>query len=176
MPTRSPAWTPAATIPRASAATCSGVAAACSVTASGSAAVDGIWKAVGLEYSCTGGSCQWARRCDLGREHTERMVCMLGFPAFLVPANDQAPRRVPVQSTLYEAEHDAFRAMLRDFLAKEVVPHHAAWEEAGVVDRSVWLKAGEQGLLGMDVPEEYGGGGGKDFRYNAVLATEGTRG
>jgi alkylation response protein AidB-like acyl-CoA dehydrogenase len=77
-----------------------------------------------------------------------------------------------VQSALYEADHEAFRAMVRAFLAKEVVPHHAAWEEAGIVDRSVWLKAGQQGLLGMDVPEEYGGGGIRDFRYNAVLAME----
>jgi alkylation response protein AidB-like acyl-CoA dehydrogenase len=77
-----------------------------------------------------------------------------------------------VQSVLYEADHEAFRAMVRDFLAKEVVPHHEAWAEAGIVDRSVWLKAGEQGLLGMDVPEEYGGGGVKDFRYNAILAAE----
>jgi alkylation response protein AidB-like acyl-CoA dehydrogenase len=77
-----------------------------------------------------------------------------------------------VQSALYEAEHEAFRAMVRDFLAKEVVPHHEEWEQAGIVDRSVWLKAGEQGLLGMDVPEEYGGGGVKDFRYNAILAAE----
>jgi alkylation response protein AidB-like acyl-CoA dehydrogenase len=80
-----------------------------------------------------------------------------------------------VQSALYEAEHEAFRAMVRDFLAKEVVPHHAAWEEAGIVDRSVWLKAGQQGLLGMDVAEEYGGGGIKDFRYNAILGAEVTR-
>jgi alkylation response protein AidB-like acyl-CoA dehydrogenase len=80
-----------------------------------------------------------------------------------------------VQSALYEAEHEAFRAMVRDFLAKEVVPHHAAWEEAGMVDRWVWLKAGEQGLLGMDVSEEFGGGGVKDFRYNAVLAAEVSR-
>ena len=80
-----------------------------------------------------------------------------------------------MQSALYEAEHEAFRAMVRDFLAKEVVPHHAAWEEAGIVDRSVWLKAGQQGLLGMDVPEEYGGGGIKDFRYNAILGAEVTR-
>jgi alkylation response protein AidB-like acyl-CoA dehydrogenase len=77
-----------------------------------------------------------------------------------------------VQSALYEAEHEAFRAMVRDFLAKEVVPHHEAWAEAGIVDRLVWIKAGEQGLLGMDVPEEYGGGGVKDFRYNAILAAE----
>jgi len=47
-----------------------------------------------------------------------------------------------VQSALYEAEHEAFRASVREFLAKEVAPHHASWEEAGVVDRSVWLKAG----------------------------------
>jgi alkylation response protein AidB-like acyl-CoA dehydrogenase len=80
-----------------------------------------------------------------------------------------------VQSALYEASHEAFRAMVRDFLSKEVVPHHAAWEEAGIVDRAVWLKAGETGLLGMDVPEEYGGGGVKDFRYNAILAAEVSR-
>jgi alkylation response protein AidB-like acyl-CoA dehydrogenase len=80
-----------------------------------------------------------------------------------------------VQSALYEAEHEAFRASVREFLAKEVVPHHAAWEEAGVVDRGVWQKAGAQGLLGMDVAEEFGGGGVKDFRYNAVLAAEVSR-
>ena len=49
--------------------------------------------------------------------------------------------------------------MVRDFLAKEVVPHYAEWEKDGIVDRAVWLKAGEQGLLGLAVPEEYGGGG-----------------
>jgi alkylation response protein AidB-like acyl-CoA dehydrogenase len=80
-----------------------------------------------------------------------------------------------VQSALYEAEHEAFRATVREFLTKEVVPHHGTWEEAGMVDRSVWLKAGEQGLLGMDVAEEFGGGGVKDFRYNTVLAAEVTR-
>ena len=77
-----------------------------------------------------------------------------------------------MQSALYEAEHEAFRSMVRDFLAKEAVPHTEAWEKAGIVDRSVWLRAGEQGLLGMDVPEEYGGGGVKDFRYNAILSAE----
>ncbi|MCW2741435.1 MAG: putative acyl-CoA dehydrogenase [Blastococcus sp.] len=80
-----------------------------------------------------------------------------------------------MQSALYETEHEAFRASVREFLAAEVVPRHAAWEEAGIVDRSVWLKAGEQGLLGMDVAEEFGGGGVKDFRYNAILSAEITR-
>ena len=63
-----------------------------------------------------------------------------------------------MQSALYEAEHEAFRASVRDFLAKEVVPHHAAWEEAGIVDRSVWLKAGEQGLLELTVASSGIGG------------------
>jgi alkylation response protein AidB-like acyl-CoA dehydrogenase len=92
-----------------------------------------------------------------------------------MPAGTIELQEGPVQSALYEAEHIAFRASVQEFLAEEVVPHHATWEEAGQVDRSVWLKAGQQGLLGMDVPEEYGGGGVADFRYNAILAAEVSR-
>ena len=80
-----------------------------------------------------------------------------------------------MQSTLYEPEHDAFRDSVRSFTAKHVAPFHAQWEKDGVVDRSVWVEAGKQGLLGTDVPEEYGGGGIKDFRYNCVVSEEITR-
>jgi alkylation response protein AidB-like acyl-CoA dehydrogenase len=80
-----------------------------------------------------------------------------------------------MQSTLYEPEHDAFRDSVRSFMAKHVAPFHAEWEKAGVVDRSVWTEAGKQGLLGTDVPEEYGGGGIRDFRYNCVVSEEVTR-
>jgi alkylation response protein AidB-like acyl-CoA dehydrogenase len=80
-----------------------------------------------------------------------------------------------MQHTLYEPEHDAFRDAVRGFVAKQVVPFHDAWEKAGVVDRGVWLEGGKQGLLGMDVPEEYGGGGVRDFRYNCVVSEELTR-
>jgi alkylation response protein AidB-like acyl-CoA dehydrogenase len=73
---------------------------------------------------------------------------------------------------LYEAEHEEFRQLCRTFLAREAVPHHAEWERAGIVDRAVWRKAGAAGLLGMDVDEEYGGGGQRDFRFNAVLVEE----
>jgi alkylation response protein AidB-like acyl-CoA dehydrogenase len=73
---------------------------------------------------------------------------------------------------LYESVHEEFRALCREFLAREAVPHHASWEAAGLVDRDVWRKAGAAGLLGMDVPEEYGGGGQRDFRFNAVLVEE----
>ena len=77
-----------------------------------------------------------------------------------------------MRKTLYEPEHEAFRSSVRSFVEKEVVPHHATWEKAGLVDRSLWTEAGKQGFLGMDVPEQYGGGGVKDFRYNAVLDEE----
>jgi alkylation response protein AidB-like acyl-CoA dehydrogenase len=77
-----------------------------------------------------------------------------------------------MQHSLYESEHNAFRATARAFMDRHVAPFHAQWEKDGVVDRAVWLEAGRQGLLGMDVPEEYGGGGVRDFRFNAVLDEE----
>ncbi|MFE9136383.1 acyl-CoA dehydrogenase family protein [Streptomyces sp. NPDC007355] len=76
---------------------------------------------------------------------------------------------------LYTADHEAFRATVRTFLEKEVLPHYEQWEKDGVVSREVWLAAGRQGLLGLAVDEEYGGGGTPDFRYGAVLAEEFTR-
>ncbi|MFT4083763.1 MAG: acyl-CoA dehydrogenase family protein [Nocardioides sp.] len=80
-----------------------------------------------------------------------------------------------MQSSIYQADHEDFRALARTFLEREVVPHHASWEAAGQVDREVWRKAGAAGLLCFDVPETYGGAGIDDFRYNAVLAEEITR-
>ncbi|MGW2253103.1 acyl-CoA dehydrogenase family protein [Kitasatospora sp. NPDC001660] len=77
-----------------------------------------------------------------------------------------------MQRDIFTEQHDDFRDTVRSFLAKEVLPHYDRWEKAGIVDRSVWLAAGRQGLLGTAVPEEYGGGGAPDFRYAAVLAEE----
>ncbi|WP_328941640.1 acyl-CoA dehydrogenase family protein [Streptomyces sp. NBC_00250] len=76
---------------------------------------------------------------------------------------------------LYTADHEAFRATVRTFLDKEVLPHYPQWEKDGIVAREAWLAAGRQGLLGLAVDEEYGGGGNQDFRYGAVLAEEFTR-
>ncbi len=73
---------------------------------------------------------------------------------------------------IFAAEHEAFRKSVRTFLTKEVEPHYEQWEKDGVVSRDAWLAAGRQGLLGMAVPQEYGGGGNADFRYSAVLAEE----
>ena len=77
-----------------------------------------------------------------------------------------------MEQHLYEAEHEAFRDLCKAFLAREAVPHNDEWDKAGIVDREIWRKAGAAGLLGMDVDEEHGGGGQKDFRFNAVLVEE----
>ena len=73
---------------------------------------------------------------------------------------------------IFDPEHEAFRQAVGTFLDKEVVPHHDQWEQDGIVDREVWVKAGAQGLLGLQLDEEYGGGGTPDFRYNVVIGEE----
>ncbi|MFT4286297.1 acyl-CoA dehydrogenase family protein [Nocardioides sp.] len=82
---------------------------------------------------------------------------------------------MPTKPSIYEAEHEDFRATCRAFIEKEVVPFHDQWEEAGIVPRELWTKAGDAGLLCFDVEEEYGGPGIKDFRFNAVFHEELTR-
>jgi alkylation response protein AidB-like acyl-CoA dehydrogenase len=76
-----------------------------------------------------------------------------------------------VQRTIMESEHELFRSSVRTFLEREVVPYHRDWERQGVVPRELWLKAGAAGLLGLGVPEQYGGVE-VDFRFNAVLDEE----
>ena len=77
-----------------------------------------------------------------------------------------------MQRTLFEEEHDLFRAAFRQFVDKELVPHVDEWEKAGIVDRDVFTKAGANGFLAMDAPETYGGGGVEDFRYNQIISEE----
>ncbi|WP_082983851.1 acyl-CoA dehydrogenase family protein, partial [Mycobacterium sp. 1165178.9] len=83
---------------------------------------------------------------------------------------------IKYQRTLFEPEHDLFRESYRGFLERHVAPYHDEWEKEKIVDRGVWLEAGKQGFLGMAVPEEYGGGGNPDFRYNAIITEETTAG
>jgi alkylation response protein AidB-like acyl-CoA dehydrogenase len=73
---------------------------------------------------------------------------------------------------LFEAEHEAFRESVRAFVSKEVTPHLQAWDAEGIVPRSLFTTAGAAGFLGMAIPEEFGGGGVSDFRFNAVLGEE----
>ena len=64
-----------------------------------------------------------------------------------------------MRRTVFDEDHEAFRAMVRDFLAREVVPVFPDWEKAGAAPRDFYRQAGKLGILGMLVPEEYGGGG-----------------
>jgi len=81
-----------------------------------------------------------------------------------------------VERTLFEDEHEQFRDSVRRFIAAELAPHHDDWERAGIVDRAMFTKAGANGFLAMSAPEQYGGGGVDDFRYNLVIAEEVQRG
>ena len=80
-----------------------------------------------------------------------------------------------MKRTIFDSDHEAFRDTVRSFCEKEIAPHHDQWEKDSIVPRDVWTKAGELGLLGFMMPEEHGGGGVDDFRYNAILTEEITR-
>ena len=77
-----------------------------------------------------------------------------------------------MRRNLFEHEHEDFRASWRTFIEREVAPHYEQWERDGVVPRELFAKAGEYGFLGMAVPEEHGGAGVDDFRFNVVLSEE----
>jgi alkylation response protein AidB-like acyl-CoA dehydrogenase len=79
---------------------------------------------------------------------------------------------VAVQRLLFEEAHEQFRASVRAFVAKEIVPHYLDWEAASIAPRKLFTSAGSNGFLGMSIPETYGGGGSTDFRFNMVLAEE----
>ncbi len=77
-----------------------------------------------------------------------------------------------MKRSLYDTDHELFRDTVRAFAEKELVPNVEQWERDGIVPRDVFTRAGEAGLLGMAVPEEYGGAGIDDFRFNAIITEE----
>ncbi|GAB3518271.1 acyl-CoA dehydrogenase family protein [Phytohabitans suffuscus] len=77
-----------------------------------------------------------------------------------------------VPRTLYEEEHEQFRSTVRSFIQAEVAPHDEEWERRGIVDRSLFLRAGDAGLLLHATPEAYGGAGVDDWRFSAVVGEE----
>jgi alkylation response protein AidB-like acyl-CoA dehydrogenase len=77
-----------------------------------------------------------------------------------------------VKRDLFTADHDDLRASFGRFLDAEVVPHYDTWEREGRVPREVLSRLGELGFYGLAVPEEHGGAGTEDFRFNAVLNEE----
>ncbi len=74
--------------------------------------------------------------------------------------------------SIYTEDHEMFRASVREFVKREVEPRAEKFIEARAIDRDVWLAAGRQGLLGLGVPEIYGGADAGDYRFHAVLAAE----
>jgi len=80
---------------------------------------------------------------------------------------------MPLQpSTLFDDEHEEFRAAVRTFVEKEVVPHAAEWDTAQHIDPSFWLAAARQRLLGLLGPADLGGGGSEDWRFRCVVTDE----
>jgi alkylation response protein AidB-like acyl-CoA dehydrogenase len=69
----------------------------------------------------------------------------------------------------YADEHRAFADAFRAYADKVIAPHYLDWERAGLTPREVFQEAGKGGFLGMAGPEEFGGGGVDDFRFNQVL-------
>lgn len=80
-----------------------------------------------------------------------------------------------MERNLYEQEHEDFRAMVRSFMEKEVAPHTEEWLDDKLVPKSLFTKAAEVGLLGLNIPEEYGGAGDVGFRYNQIISEETAR-
>ncbi|MFI6253631.1 acyl-CoA dehydrogenase family protein [Streptomyces sp. NPDC051016] len=76
---------------------------------------------------------------------------------------------------IFTADHEEFRTLVREFVAKEVVPNYTSWEQDGRLPRELFERLGALGVLGMAIPEEYGGAGIADYRYNVVLQEEASR-
>lgn len=77
-----------------------------------------------------------------------------------------------MRRVIFEEDHEMFRDATRRFMQAEIEPHVERWRQQGICDKDAFIKAGEQGLLGMWVPEEYGGMGIEDFRFEQVLIEE----
>src|SRR5260370_24050815 len=77
-----------------------------------------------------------------------------------------------MKRVLFDHDHILFRDSFREFVKREISPFHAQWEQQGIVPRELWRKAGINGFLCMNVPEEYGGAGVDDFRYHMIVDEE----
>jgi alkylation response protein AidB-like acyl-CoA dehydrogenase len=77
-----------------------------------------------------------------------------------------------MKRTIYDEDHEAFRASVKEFLDRQVVPQLEEHAAQKAIPREYWLEAGKQGFLGLEIPEEYGGSEARDYRFNAVLTEE----
>lgn len=77
-----------------------------------------------------------------------------------------------MKRSLYSEDHEAFRKVIRDFIAREVAPAFSSWEELGYVPREFHKRFGDLGIAGFDIEEEFGGAGPTSYRYHAVITEE----
>jgi len=77
-----------------------------------------------------------------------------------------------VRRSIYDEDHEAFRSSVAEFLDRQVKPHLEEHIEQHAMPRELWLEAGKQGFLGLEIPEQYGGSDAGDYRFNAVLTEE----
>lgn len=77
-----------------------------------------------------------------------------------------------MERTIYNEDHEAFRKSSRTFVERTLEPGYASFVDNKEISREVWLEAGRNDLLGLDVPEEFGGVDAGDYRFNAVLGEE----
>ena len=76
---------------------------------------------------------------------------------------------------IYDEDHEALRASAREFVERTLRPRAQQMIEEKSIERDVWKEAGKQGFFGFDIPEEFGGAGVRDYRFNAVLTEEMSR-
>jgi long-chain-acyl-CoA dehydrogenase len=77
-----------------------------------------------------------------------------------------------VRRTVFDADHEAFRTSVRAFVERELRPRQEEFIQQRAIDRAAWKAAGQQGLLGLLIPEQYGGSEAGDYRFTAVLHEE----
>jgi len=77
-----------------------------------------------------------------------------------------------MERTLYTTDHEQYRATVREFLAREVVPHAAQWDADRWIDKAVFAKAAAAGIYALRVPEEFGGAGEPDYRFRLIVCEE----
>jgi alkylation response protein AidB-like acyl-CoA dehydrogenase len=77
-----------------------------------------------------------------------------------------------MERTLYNADHEAYRETVREFLAREVIPFKDQWDDDRWTPRELFKKAAEAGLYALQIPEEFGGSGVTDYRYRMIVGEE----
>ncbi len=81
-------------------------------------------------------------------------------------------KQLVMRRTLYGPDHEAFRESAREFVNRNILPVAEKLIDQRFIDREIWLEAGRNGFLGLEIPEQYGGSEAGDYRFNAVLGEE----